>query len=193
MALPENLRTNANFPFPALVVGNAPIAISKSGGIWEIDFSTAGLVTLQEQADLTNWDAIVYNPVLQTWAIVPVAGMNEGEIVFSIDARGTTISNAIIFDLPILFSCVIVGWALVADQVGSISIDIRKGPLSSFPPVTSIVAASPPALSGAIDAADTVLAGWTTQVTANDVLRFVTGSVATITRMTLSVKIRKSP
>ena len=45
-SLPARIRVNASFPFPALVSGTGPVAISKSGGIWTVGLSIDGFTTI---------------------------------------------------------------------------------------------------------------------------------------------------
>jgi hypothetical protein len=83
----------------------------------------------------------------------------------------------------------ITGWRLLADAAGDIEFDILKGTYASFPTLSSIVAAAPPALSGVQKDEDTV-GTWTTAVSAGDVFEFeITGTPVTITRVTLELTI----
>jgi hypothetical protein len=81
------------------------------------------------------------------------------------------------------FNATIVGWALMADQVGSISVDIWKAPLASFPPLVanSITGGNPPALSSQQQMFVTSApAGWTTQINAGDCLAYHVISATTV-------------
>ena len=66
-------------------------------------------------------------------------------------------------------------------------IDIRKDVLANFPPTggDSIVASAPPTLSSADHASSSSLTGWTTSVTAGDVLRFHLTSSSSVKRLTV--------
>lgn len=84
----------------------------------------------------------------------------------------------------------ITGWRLLADAAGDIEFDILKADYATFPTMASIVAAAPPALSGVQKNEDTTLTGWTTAVAAGDVFEFeITGTPATVTRVTLEITI----
>lgn len=80
---------------------------------------------------------------------------------------------------------------LLADQSGSIVIDVWKDVFANYPPTNAdtITAGAEPTLSGADSVEDTTLTGWTTTVTAGDVLGFNVDSVTTITRITLEIEI----
>jgi len=82
----------------------------------------------------------------------------------------------------------------VADQSGSIVIDIWKDTYDNFPPTDadSITASAPPTLSSAQKSTDTTLTGWTTTFAAGDLLAFNVDSVTDIERATLSLKIRRT-
>jgi hypothetical protein len=83
---------------------------------------------------------------------------------------------------------------MVADRFGSIVVDIWKCSFAQFDagqthPVVadSITGASPPALSAAIKTQNP-LSGWTTSLAPGDILGFNVNSVATIQRVTLTLK-----
>ena len=81
----------------------------------------------------------------------------------------------------------------MADQSGSIVIDIWKDTYASFPPDDgdSITASAPPTISGALKAQDATLTAWTKTINAGDILAFNVDSVATIERLTLVLKVKK--
>lgn len=83
---------------------------------------------------------------------------------------------------------------MLADQSGSIVVDIWKDTYANFPPdnADSITAAAPPTISGAQKSQDATLTGWTTAIAAGDILAFNVDSCATITRVTISLKVEKS-
>src|SRR5690606_9777362 len=71
-------------------------------------------------------------------------------IVLIIDGGGSAITTGVKADIPIEFDATITGWTLVADQAGTIQIDLWKDTLANFPPTDadSITGAAPPALAG---------------------------------------------
>jgi hypothetical protein len=112
-------------------------------------------------------------------------------ITFIIDGGGSTITTGIKGDLEIPFACTITAATLLADQSGSIVIDIWKDTYANYPPTDadSITSAAPPTISTATKSQDTTLTGWTTSITAGDTLRFNVDSITTCTRVTLSLKV----
>lgn len=116
-------------------------------------------------------------------------------IVLLIDGGGSAITTGVKADIPIEFDATITGWTLVADQAGTIQIDLWKDTLANFPPTDadSITGAAPPALAGSPapqQDQDTTLSGWTTSLSRGDVLRVnVDSTSGTITRATLSLRL----
>jgi hypothetical protein len=106
------------------------------------------------------------------------------------DGMGAALTTGIKGDVSIhLHGAVITGWRLLADQAGSIQIDIWKTDYAGFPPTVTntIVASDPPKLTAAAKADDTTLTGWTTALAFGDTLRFHIDSVTSITRATLTL------
>lgn len=114
-------------------------------------------------------------------------------ITFVIDGGGATITTGQKGHLRIPFSCTINRVTLLADQSGSIVIDIWKDTYANFPPTDadSITAAAPPTISGAQKSEDSTLTGWTTSIAADDILAFNVDSVASIQRVALSLRVMK--
>lgn len=115
----------------------------------------------------------------------------------------TTSAINVVFDAPsasdqldvvVPFGCTITEVTLLADASGDIVIDIWKDTYANFPPTDAdtITASAPPTLSSAAKSQDSTLSGWTTTITAGDVLRFNVDSVATVTRVTLCLKVTRT-
>lgn len=113
---------------------------------------------------------------------------------FIIDGGGSAITTGIKGDLEIPFNCTIERVTLLADQSGSIVIDIWKDTYANFPPTVAdtITAAAKPTISTATKAQDSTLTDWTTTIAEGNILRFNVDSITTITRVTLSLKVRKT-
>lgn len=114
-------------------------------------------------------------------------------INFVIDGGGSPIGTGIKGDIVIDFPCTIVAAMLLADQSGSIVIDIWKQVYASYPPLVaqSICASALPTLSSALKEKDTTLTGWTTAISAGDTLRYNVNSAVTLTRVLVSLKITR--
>jgi hypothetical protein len=120
-------------------------------------------------------------------------GLNVDAIEFVIDGGGSTITTGVKGDLEIPFPCTITEWTLLADQSGSIVVNIWKDTYANFPPVVGdkITASAPPTISSAAKGQSSTLTGWTTSVSAGDILRFNVDSVTAIQRVTLSLRVTK--
>lgn len=114
-------------------------------------------------------------------------------ITFVIDGGGQAITTGVKGDLEIPFGCTIDRWTLVGDQSGSIVVDIWKDTYANAPPAIAdvITASDKPTISTATKAQSSTLTGWTTTITAGDILRFNVNSVTTMQRVTISLRVRK--
>jgi hypothetical protein len=119
--------------------------------------------------------------------------LGVGCIAFIIDGGGSTITTGQKGHLEIPFKCEIERVTLLADQVGSVVIDIWKDTYANFPPTAddSICGGNKPTISNAQKYQDSTLNGWTKTINAGDILAFNVDSVATITRLTISLKVKK--
>jgi len=82
---------------------------------------------------------------------------------------------------------------MLADQSGSIVVDIWKDTYANFPPTDAdtITASAPPTISSAQKSQDAILTGWTKAISAGNILAFNVDSCTTITRVTISLKVNK--
>ena len=110
-------------------------------------------------------------------------------IQFVIDGGGSAITTGQKGHLEVPLVGNIVRATALADQSGSIVVDIWKDTYANFPPdnTDSITASAPVTISAATKSQDSTLTGWTKTMTAGDVLAFNVDSCATITRCTISL------
>jgi hypothetical protein len=115
-------------------------------------------------------------------------------IEFIIDGGGGVLLEGIAGDVRIPFDCTIIEATLLADQTGSIAIDIWKDSYANFPPsnADSITASAVPTITTSNKYNDDTLSGWTTALSTGDVLRFNIDSCTTITRCIVILKVRRS-
>lgn len=122
-----------------------------------------------------------------------------GEIVVVIDGGGSTITTGLKGYIgPVPFDGTITQANLLADQSGSIIVDVWKCTYSQFDagsthPVSGdkITASAPPTISTATKSQDSTLTGWTTSFASADVFAFSVTSVTSVQRVTLSLKFTK--
>lgn len=113
-------------------------------------------------------------------------------INYEIDGGGSVITTgAKGFVGPMPFDCTITEVTMLADQTGSIVVDIWKDAYANYPPTDadSITASAVPTISSAVKSQDSTLTGWTTSVAEGDILRFNVDSVTSIERVTISLKV----
>ena len=118
----------------------------------------------------------------------------EASIEFVIDGGGSAITTGQKGHLEIPFDCTIQRVTMMADQSGSIVVDIWKDTYANFPPADgdSITASAPPTITTALKSQDSTLTGWTTAITAGDILAFNVDSITTIERVTLTLLVKRT-
>ena len=112
-----------------------------------------------------------------------------GQFVAGWDGGGSAITADTWVDVIAKDDCTITGWTMTADQSGSAQVDIWKDTYANFPPTVAdtITASAKPSLTAATKDTSTTLTGWTTAVTAGDILRFYLDSASAVTRLLLVV------
>lgn len=126
---------------------------------------------------------------------VPTQAVGSNACIgFVIDGGGSVLTTGIKGDLSIPFACTINSVTLLADQSGSIVVDIWSQVYGSYPPVVaqSICASAKPTISTATKYQDSTLTGWTKPIPANNTLRFNVDSVTTLTRCLVSLSVTKT-
>jgi hypothetical protein len=84
----------------------------------------------------------------------------------------------------------IVGWTILADVSGSITVDVKKASYSGWPTTSSITASAPISLSSQRKNSDTAMTGWTTDVVQGDIFEFVvTGTPSNVTKIWVFLQI----
>lgn len=124
------------------------------------------------------------------------ANQKQGSLTFVIDGGGSAITTGQKGHLEIPFACTIDSWTIEADQSGAIKIDVWRDTYANFPPdnTDSLCNGHEPEIAASAQKAqDLDLSDWTSvALVAGDILAFNVDSCATITRVTLSLKVTKS-
>jgi hypothetical protein len=119
-------------------------------------------------------------------------GVSVAAIHCTINGGGSAITAGKKAQVSVPFGCTITGWTAIADQSGSISVQVNKSTYANFPTTSSIVASAPIALSSVQKNTDSTLAGWTTAVSADDIVEFeVTGTPSSITRLQIIIEVTR--
>ena len=134
--------------------------------------------------------------VIAVWVDgTPPTGIEKiAAIEFIIDGMGAVITTGQKGHLEIPFACTINRVTTLADASGSIVVDIWKDTYANFPPTVAdtICASAKPTLSSAQKAQDSTLTGWTTSISAGDILAYNVDSAATVKRVLISLKVTKT-
>jgi len=151
------------------------------------EFSTDGSLT--DNSD----DAVPTEKAVKTYVDNHSGGAIVDKIGISIDGGGGVITTGIKGDIEIPYACTINAVTMLADQTGSIEIDLWKSTYTNFPPddTASIVASAKPTILSSNKSQDTTLTGWTTSVSAGDIIRFAVDSCSSIKKCTLTLKVTK--
>jgi hypothetical protein len=110
-----------------------------------------------------------------------------------LDGGGSQLATGQKANLHLAWSYEIVGWTLLADTTGSLTVDLRvAASYAAYPTVASICAAAPPSLTAAQknDSDALPMTGWTTLLSAGQVLRPFVSSASGINLATLTLRLR---
>lgn len=119
--------------------------------------------------------------------------LGQGAVGIVIDGSGSAITTGNKGFLYCPYAGTITAATLIADQSGSCVIDVWKAAYPTVPTVANTITASAkPTLSSAQVSQDSTLTGWTTSVSAGDVIGFNVDSASTITRVVLTLSVTKS-
>jgi hypothetical protein len=177
--------------------------IDLDGKAWHLaDMSVAGALTLNAEVSAPMSDPVTIGKFAANGAAKRTSSTSTPAwspepfyytLHYTIGGYGTVIPTGVIGDLQAPAAGTIVSAALMADQTGSVSVDIWKDSYANYPPTVadSIVASSPLVVSSGVGVLDQTLSGWTTAVAAGDCFRFNVNSVTTVTRLTIALRIRR--
>jgi len=115
-----------------------------------------------------------------------------------IDGGGSAITTGVKGFIEVPYACTITRVTALAEVSGSIVVDIWKCAYADYDisthPVNgdSITASAPVTISSAVKAQDSTLTGWTKTLAAGDVLAYNVDSCTTITRLTVSLLVKRT-
>ncbi len=122
------------------------------------------------------------------------AASTDAQLTATFDGLGATLASGKTIYLPMVYGGTITSITLVADQSGSVVIDIWKDTYANYPPTIAdtITSATPPTLVSATKGQDSTLTGWNKTFSAGDVYAFSIISCTTIQWASLIVKFTKN-
>jgi len=126
-------------------------------------------------------------------AIILDEGSNDDAIEFVIDGGGSALTTGVKGFLEIPYSCTINSVTILADQSGSVVVDLWVDTYANYPPTDAdtITASAVPTITTATKAQDTTLTGWSKSLTKGSVIGYNVDSATTVTRVTISLKVDK--
>jgi hypothetical protein len=171
-----------------LVVTGSRVGVGKNTPLAALDVSGSVLIT----GSLTMNSGGITGSLLGTATTSSYTPISSS-IIYVVDGGGSVITTGVKGDLVIPFACTIQEWTLLADAVGSVVVDIWKDSYANYPPTSAdaITGSAAVSLSSADKNQSSTLTGWTTAIAPNDVLRFNVSSVATITRLTITLDVTR--
>ena len=115
-----------------------------------------------------------------------------------IDGGGSVITTGVKGFIPVPYTGTITRVTVLSTDAsataGSIVVDLWKDTYANYAPTDadSITASAPPTLSSANKSQDSTLTGWTTSVTAGDIVGFNVDSASTVTHVTVVVEMEET-
>jgi hypothetical protein len=114
-------------------------------------------------------------------------GAADAALNYILDGGGSTITTGLKPDIVVPFTCTVTAWWMLADQTGSIVVDLWKNSYASYPPLVAntITGSELPTITAGIKGQDLALGTWTTALTKGDIIRPNVNSCSSITYCTL--------
>jgi hypothetical protein len=177
------------------VANNAATIVGTDAIVWAA-FGGSGIAALDDIPDVNaptpgDGDVLTWDSTPGEWVALPPPGAGSGDtigqFVAIFDGGGAAPSAGAIIDIPAPFTGTLTDWEMLGDVSGSAVVKVGKDVAANFPPTFPadlITASAPPTLTSAARAASATLTGWTTAVTAGDILRFEVVSASTLGRVT---------
>jgi len=177
------------------IKNNLAIGAGAAGTDYTLTFdgeTNDGVLTWKENDDYFQFeDKVLFAGDIEvTGAVIGLVD----KIGISIDGGGGAIATGVKGDMRIPYDCEITGVTMLADQTGSIVVDIWIDSYANYPPTDSdsITSATPPTITSDIKSEDTILTDWNKTITAGDTIRYNVDSCATITKCTLILTIKRT-
>lgn len=176
--IPANTYILANDELsPSGTVYKASVIASGGERVWGEQFLA---ITGASPINLNNLVPTITGGVVTYAKNIPTVN-----ITYIIDGGGLAITTGQKGHVQVPIAGTITGWTLLADQIGSIVVDIWKDTYANFPPTLSdsIAGSEKPTLSSAQKNQDLALGTWTTSISAGDILAYNVDSAASVTRV----------
>ena len=88
MTLPASIRINAQFPFPSLVQGSGPIAISKTNGIWTVSLNYEAIGQFTSIPNPATTYSLAWDASTNIYYLIPLSSVSGIKVVKTITSAG---------------------------------------------------------------------------------------------------------
>jgi hypothetical protein len=178
----SNPFTGTSGGLAAFHVAGGAYKITATSGAFSITWDWVGIGTTQEY-DIEDLEDYINNQV------------ELANIGLRIDNGASVIPTGVNGNLVIPFACTISQWTLLANESGSIVVNIWKDSYANYPPTVAdkITASAPPTITTSTKGQSSTLTGWTTTLLAGDILRFNVDSVTTIKAVDINITVLRAP
>jgi hypothetical protein len=124
------------------------------------------------------------------WRVLQKSQVRSAESIgFAVDGAGEVVTTGTIRLRRVMpFTLILTRNTLIANESGSIVVDVKKSTYTNFPTTASITASAKPTLSNVQKSQDSTLTGWTTTLSKGDVIEAVIDSVTSVTGFTLTLE-----
>ena len=149
------------------------------------------------QTDGTTWEIPIASFTITTGGVIGALTdlrefTREATLNFGFDGAGSAISTGIAYAGAIYVPSAFVPleWIIVADQSGSIVVDLWADTYANWPPTNAdtITGADEPTISAATKGTNTAISAWTTPIAAGQIVIANVDSVTTIQEVSLIVR-----
>mgnify|MGYP003650134438 FL=1 len=186
-----NLEANTDFYAP----GGTDVALADGGtGASLSDPGADRVMGWDESANATIWFAPTLGLETDTTNIRMTANQRTSAVIWEIDGGGAAITTGVKGEIRVPFACTITEYTLLADQSGSIVVDLWVDTYANYPPTVAdtITASAKPTISATTKATSSTLTGWTTSIAAGSTMKFNVDSITTLTRCTVILTVLKT-
>ena len=177
----SNPFTGTSSGLAAFHVAGGSYKVTATSGAFSAIWEWVGIGTTQEY-DFTD---------IQDYIDTTIAFATIG---LRIDNGASVIQTGVSGNLVVPFNCEIQSYTLLANESGSIVIDVWKDTYANYPPTDgdSITASAPMTISSSDKSTDSTLTGWTKTLSANDILRFNVDSATSIKKLDINIVVART-
>jgi hypothetical protein len=177
----SNPFTGTSAGLAAFHVEGGTYRVTATSGAFTAEWTWVGIGTASE------YDFIDITDYIDTAIELATVGLR-------IDNGASVIPTGVSGNIVIPFNCTIQQWTLLANESGSVVVDIWRDTYANYPPTVAdtITASAKPTISSSTKGQSSTLTGWTTALTAGDILRFNVDSVTSIKALDINLRIART-